>query len=168
MNIVEKIIASIQSVVTDGNGDPLPVYYNSDLVQNMENGRASFPCVTFQLLTSGYMIPEGMQYKEQVSAGIFFADLSEFDFDGRKNEVIIDECKKRALSWLGGLPLDKYIEQVGRARTERIYAQSDDILTGFGVFIDIKELNGFCEEYETPCTMDFSDDFNGDFNSICK
>lgn len=167
MTIVEKIIASIQSVVLDDNGDPLPVYYHDEPMLNLMTSRMDFPCVLFQLLTSGMVIQEGGQVKEQVSAAVFFVERSEFDFDALQNEQIIDRCKKRAFAWVKALNNDPLVELERLNRSSRIYDQYDDILTGFGVFVDLKELNGFCEEYETPCTMDFSDDFSDDFNSEC-
>jgi hypothetical protein len=62
------------------------------------------------------------------------------------NEVIIDRCKGRAFAWLGSLNADEWLTLSSLNRTSRVYDDTDDILTGFGVFADLEELNGVCIE----------------------
>lgn len=161
MTIVDKIINSIHAAlnwtetVTDENGNTtevlheFPVYYHDDPTLNLLTSQMSFPCAIFLLLTTGDAIPEGGQLKEQVSAAVFFVEPSEFDMNAVENERIIDRCKGRAFTWYGHLNEDENIRGV-RRRTERTYDRYDDILTGFGMYVDITELQGWtgCAEQE--------------------
>lgn len=140
MTIVDKIIASIKAAV----GDEFPVYYHDEPTLNLMTSRMEFPCALFQLLTTGNAVNEAGQLKERVSAAVFFVEPSQFDFDAVDNEAIIDRCKARAFAWIGSLPSDTWLTLSALNRTSRIYDQYDDILTGFGVFVDITELNGLC------------------------
>lgn len=154
MTIVDKIKATIQAAVeadygqTDINGDPvmesIDVWYHDEPTLNVLTSRMRFPCVMFQLLTNGRVVQEGGQVKEAVTAAVFFVDKTEFDFDGEDNEVIIDQCKARAFTWLSWLSSSELVGIEAVNRTTRVYDRYDDILTGFGVSVDLKEINGLC------------------------
>ncbi|MBP5315611.1 MAG: hypothetical protein J6Y87_07075 [Muribaculaceae bacterium] len=163
MTITEKIKASIQRV----HGEDFGVYYDDDPKLNLRTGTMTFPCALVQLITQGELDQTSGQWREVVSAAVFFVDLSEFDFNADNNEEIIDDCKRRALRWLASIQFDPYIELVRWSRTSRVYQRFDDILTGFAVMVDLKELEGIsdCEEY--ICPSDFNDDFNDDFGGRC-
>ena len=159
MTIVEKIIASIQAV----HGSGLKVYYHDEPTLNLMTGGMEFPCAIMQLLTTGQVVTEAGQIKERVSAAVFFVEKADFDFDAKDNEQIIDRCKRRAFQWLSAIPRDQYIT-AELTRTSRVYDRYDDILTGFGVMVDVMELTGFIECGPEPVRLgDFSDDFNDDF-----
>ena len=158
MTIVDKIIESVKGALGDG----FPVYYHNEPTLNIMTSEMEFPCALFQLLTNGRVIREGGQAKEAVSAAVFFVERSEFDFDAVLNEEIIDRCKKRAFAWLASANVGGLIDVLAINRTTRVYDRYDDILTGFGVSVDIKEQVGECEWHEPG--GDFNDDFNNDFN----
>ena len=157
MTLVDKIIASIHAAldwtetVDDGNGgttDVLheyPVYYHDDITLNLMTSMMSFPCALLYLLTTGRPVQEGGTLKERVTAAVFFVSPQDCaDFDAVDNEAVIDERKADAFAWLKSLNLDGGIELVEQTRSERIYGRYDDILTGYGVQVEIKELIGYC------------------------
>lgn len=140
MTIVEKIIQSIKASQEEG----FEVYYHDEPTLNLMTSGMTFPCAVFQLLTTGDVVQEAGQTKEVVSAAVFFVEPSDFDFDAIENETIIDRCKGRAFAWLQSLAADPLVELAELTRTSRVYDQYDDIVTGFGVLADIKEINGIC------------------------
>lgn len=155
VTIVEKIKASIQNSVfvprqETVNGqvvtvyDPLPVYYHDEPTLNLLTSSMSFPCALLQLLSSGRIDRTGPQKREAVTAAVFFVEPSQFDFDAEANEVIIDRCKTNAMTWLSSLNTSGLLEASGLVRTSRVYDRYDDILTGFGVSVDLTELDGIC------------------------
>lgn len=160
MTIVDKIIASVKGVL----GEDFPVYYYDDFDMNMATSGMTFPCAFFQLIQRGTLVSEAGQLKERVYAGIFFVELAEWDCKATDNETIIDRCKRRGLFWLSQLSRDKYIE--GRLLdTARKYADTDDIVTGWGAFLNVTELEGYSDCDEQVCPSDFNDDFNDDFTT---
>lgn len=157
MTIVDKIIASIQAEL----GADFPVYYHDEPTLNLMTSQMQFPCALFQLLTTGNAVNEAGQIKERVSAAVFFVEPSQFDFNAVDNERIIDRCKAKAFAWVNALNADPWLSLSALNRTSRIYDQYDDILTGFGVFVDLTELNGWSD---CPVLQgDFNNDFNNDF-----
>lgn len=159
MTIVQKITNSIKAAM----GDDFAVYYHDDPTLNLMTQTMEFPCAIFLLLTTGNADREGGTMKERVTASVFFVEPSQFDFDADENEVIIDRCKGRAFEWLMSLNGSEYVDLVELTRTSRTYDRYDDILTGYGVQADIREMVGF-----TGChpSGDFNNDFNNDFNII--
>ena len=158
MTIIEKIRASIQRV--HGNG--FAVYYHDDPTMNIIADTMTLPAAIVQLITQGELDQTSGQWREIVSAVVFFVDRSEFDFDADENEKIIDQCKRRALRWLAGLQLDEDLELVRWERTSRVYERFDAILTGFAVMVDLREMEGVSD---CPVPQgDFNNDFNNDFN----
>lgn len=157
MTIVDKIINSIQAEL----GADFPVYYHDDATLNLMTREMEFPCALVMLLTQGRPIREGLQIKERVTAAVFFVEKSQFDFDAVQNEAIIDRCKKRAFQWLGALGADPWLTLAAENSSSRTYNRYDDILTGYGVNVDLVEVEGF-----TGCPAvggDFNNDFNNDF-----
>ena len=154
MTIVDKIIQSI----TDATG--LKVYYHDEPTLNVMTSTMTMPCALFQLLNGGRTVMEGGQLKERVTAAVFFVNLSQYDFDAVKNEQIIDVCKGYAFAWLATLPSSPLLVLEAVNGTERVYDRYDDILTGFGVSVDLMETVGYCHN---PVRGDFNNDFNNDF-----
>jgi hypothetical protein len=157
MTIVEKIRASIQRV----HGDGFAVYYHDDPTMNIIADTMTLPAAIVQLITQGELDQTSGQWREVVSAAVFFVDRSEFDFDADENEKIIDACKRRALRWLAGLQLDEDLTLVRWERTSRVYERFDAILTGFAVMVDLLENEGVTDCPTVP--YDFNNDFNNDF-----
>lgn len=140
MTIVEKIKESVKA----SQGEGFEVYYHDEPTLNLLTSTMTFPCAIMQLLTTGNADSAAGQVKERVSAAIFFVEPSQFDFDADDNEAIIDRCKGRAFAWLLGLAADPLVELVELTRTSRVYDRYDDILTGYGLLVDLRELNGIC------------------------
>lgn len=163
MTIVEKIRASIQRV----HGVGFEVYYHDDPTMNIIADTMTLPAAIVQLITQGELDQQSGQWREVVSAVVFFVDKSEFDFNADDNEKIIDQCKRMALRWLASLPLDENIELVRWTRTSRVYERFDAILTGFAVMVDLKELEGISDCEEPELCNDFNNDFNNDFGGDC-
>lgn len=160
MTIVDKIKQSIEAATG------LPVYYHDEPTLNVMTSTMDFPCALFQLLTNGRIVQEGGQMKEAVTAAVFFVNRSQFDFDAEQNEVIIDGCKASAFGWLASLNGSGLLSVQAINRTQRVYDRYDDILTGFGVSVDLVELVGECDYVPIGCN-DFNDDFNLDFGGEC-
>jgi hypothetical protein len=146
MTIIEKIRASIQSV----HGGDFQVYYNDDPTMNLIADNMDLPAAIVQLITQGTIDQQSGQWREVVSAAVFFVDKSDFDFDADENEKIIDRCKRRCLRWLAALPLDEHLDLVRWERTSRVYERFDAILTGFAVMVMLRERESVtdCEETE--------------------
>lgn len=144
MTIIEKIRASIQRV----HGDGFEVYYHDDPTMNLIADTMELPAAIVQLITQGELDQTSGQWREIVSAVVFFVDRSDFDFDADENEKIIDQCKRRALRWLASLQLDEELDLVRWERTSRVYERFDAILTGFAVMVDLRETEGVmdCED----------------------
>lgn len=144
MTIIEKIRASIQRV----HGAGFAVYYHDDPTMNIIADTMTLPAAIVQLITQGELDQTSGQWREVVSAAVFFVDRSDFDFDADENETIIDQCKRRALRWLAGLQLDEFLDLVRWERTSRVYERFDAILTGFAVMVDLREREGVtdCED----------------------
>ena len=140
MTIVDKIIGSIKAAL----GDDFAVYYHDEPTLNLMTQTMQFPCALFYLLTSGTAEAEGGQMKERVTAAVFFVEPSQYDFNAVENERIIDRCKRRCFAWLLSMNGSADIDVYSINRTERVYDRFDDILTGFGVSVDLKELQGEC------------------------
>lgn len=155
MTIIDKIRGSIQNAFGEG----FHVYYHDEPTLNLLADRMTFPCAIVQLITQGAAEEQSGQFREIVSAAVFFLELSKFDFDADANEEIINRCKVRAFQWLSIMQYDPYIELQAVERTSRVYEEFDAILTGFGVMARLKELQGI-----SNCVGDFNDDFNEDFN----
>ena len=146
MTIIEKIRASIQSV----HGESFAVYYHDEPTINLIADTMTLPCAVVQLITQGELNEQSGQWREVVSAVVFFVDKSEFDFDADANERIIDKCKRRALSWLASLQMDANLDLVRWERTSRVYERFDAILTGFAVMVMLRDNESVtdCEETE--------------------
>jgi hypothetical protein len=146
MTIIEKIRASIQSV----HGGDFQVYYHDDPTMNLIADNMDLPAAIVQLITQGTIDQQSGQWREVVSAVVFFIDKSDFDFDADDNEKIIDRCKRRCLRWLAALPLDEHLDLVRWERTSRVYERFDAILTGFAVMVMLRERESVtdCEETE--------------------
>lgn len=143
MTIIEKIRGSIQRV----HGTGFAVYYHDDPTMNIIADTMTLPAAIVQLITQGELDQTSGQWREVVSAAVFFVDRSDFDFDADENEKIIDQCKRRALRWLAGLQLGD-LDLVRWERTSRVYERFDAILTGFAVMVDLREREGVtdCED----------------------
>lgn len=161
MTIVEKIKNSIESAMGMG----WKTYYHDDATLNVMTSKMEFPCAVLRLLTTGRMDLSG---RERVTAAVFFIEPSQFDLDADNNEQIIQRCKERARVWLAGINADRYIRLLELSRTQRIYDTYDDIVTGFGLMLEIEELAVPCAVPPCPSdfNLDFSDDFGGDCASI--
>lgn len=138
MTIIDKIRASIQSV----HGGDFQVYYHDDPTMNLIADNMDLPAAIVQLITQGTIDQQSGQWREVVSAVVFFVDKSDFDFDADENEKIIDRCKRRCLRWLAALPLYPDLDLVRWERTSRVYERFDAILTGFAVMVDLREREG--------------------------
>lgn len=151
MTIVEKIRASIQRV----HGNSFAVYYHDDPTMNIIADTMTLPAAIVQLITQGELDQTSGQWREIVSAVVFFVDRSDFDFNADDNEKIIDQCKRRALRWLAGLQLDEDLTLVRWSRTSRVYERFDAILTGFVIMVDLIEIECVtdCEPFNDSCIV---------------
>lgn len=138
MTIIEKIRASIQAV----HGGDFNVYYHDDVTLNELADTMELPAAIVTLITQGTIDEQSGQYREVVSAAVFFVDKSEFDFNADDNEQVIDQCKRRCLRWLAALPMDERLDLVRLERTGRVYERFDAILTGFAVMVELRDREG--------------------------
>ena len=85
MTIVEKIRASIQRV----HGEGFAVYYHDDPTMNLIADTMTLPAAIVQLITQGELDQQSGQWREVVSAVVFFVDRSDtrllrpWDFPGK-------------------------------------------------------------------------------------
>ena len=163
MNIATKIKNSVREAL----GDEYPFYYLSDNQANLETGRMEFPCAVLRLITDGEIVQEAQQAKERVAAALFFLDLTEFDFDSEENEQIIEERKADALLWLLSVARSRELRVNPPTRTSRVYDRFDDIVTGYGLLAEVKELDGVaaCQTPEPDPEPEAPQDNENDLNT---
>ena len=68
--------------------------------------------------------------------------ISLANYDAVANEVIIDQCKKRAFRWAASLCPAKELRLVSLNGSMRAYLQKDAYLTGYMLNVTIEELDG--------------------------
>ena len=136
MNLMEKI-----KVVVEG-ATGLVFHYDTARTLNNTLDKAKYPCVLSNILQSGTAIDNGGSVHERIELELRFADKSNVDFDGLKVEQTIDGLKKLAFRTLLKFYKSDLVRVLRVGNTERYYATEDVILCGFGLRIELEEIEG--------------------------
>lgn len=141
MTVVEAIK---QSVERQGMAF---LYHNGGEVNELVSREAAYrdselPVAICHLLTNGSMQNAAGVWVERVQVAMFFSRLSEYDFNGERNEQVLERCKVAAQRWLHSLSSDENLRLVGVNSTERVYNSTEDIITAYAVSVTIEELHG--------------------------
>lgn len=160
MTIIEKIEQSIHDALDIKNAEgevirPFPFYYDTPQTLNIRLDNANFPCAFLHVVESGVADDTNGILRERVTCQVMFASPTVLDFDGIRNERIIDALKRIAFVWLQGLRKSNDLRLASDIQTRRLYASEDAILTVFGVTITIEEVDGI-----SPCDEINAEDFD--------
>lgn len=136
MSIIEKIKQSVQAATG------LRVLYQSAEQLNRICDNTEYPAAFFFLLANGGLDSSGGHLRERLNLAVFFVDKSQFDFNAKENEQIIQACKERAYKWLRSLYTSTDLRLLSVNGTERVYDLFDVQLTGFAVNVELEELQG--------------------------
>lgn len=152
MSIISKIKKTVESVI--GNGR---FYYNDGEGLNIELDNATYPCAFAQLVDAGALTDSLGQFHERIGIGVFFANTADIELEPLKNEDILTDLKKSALTWLATVSQSSELRLTEVRSTDRVYIKSDgeyDVrLTAFVVYVTIEEIEGFgaCQINECNC-----------------
>lgn len=145
--IIDKIARTIErKELGKGGITPLPFVYADRDIQNIILDTLQPPFAAAVPLSSGTAADQRGMYHDQVTLAVFFGDLMKndtADYNARKNERIIDECKRRCFMWLASLQNNNEIELISVNGAERWYLQNDVVATGYVVNVTIKEVEGY-------------------------
>lgn len=137
MTIIDKIKTSIEDT-----GVPF-VYHNGGEIDAILMRQKTFPVAFCYLINQGAIEDVNGMFHERLTFAVFFADLTEFDFDSLDNELIINKCKRKALQWLSSLRLSGDLNLTNVNGTQRVYDVTASVLTGFAVNVTIEEVAGY-------------------------
>ena len=144
--IIDKLADTFKTLPLIGRQKhPLPFVYEDADVQNMVFDNVEPPFVACVPITSAAVADERNMYHERITIALWFADRmheSVPDYDARKNEHIIDECKRRAFAWCSSMFPKKELALVSINSSDRAYLESDALLTGYMLNVTLEEVEG--------------------------
>lgn len=147
MTIIDKLKNTIEALPTEqGSVARMPFIYADDNIQNILFDRIEPPLVACVPIESAAVQDAGGIIRERLTLAIWFADRmangTAGDYDAVANEVIIDQCKKRAFRWAASLCPAKELRLISLNGSMRAYLQKDAYLTGYMLNVTIEELDG--------------------------
>ena len=144
--IIDKLADTIAALpLESGQKHSMPFVYEDADVQNIVFDQIEPPLVACVPITSAAIQDERGEYHERITLALWFADRmceATPDYDARKNEHIIDKCKRRAFKWCASMFPKKELELVSINGSERAYLQDDAMLTGYMLNVTLEEVAG--------------------------
>lgn len=145
-NIIRKLGTSITA--TTG----LPFLYGGNAEINTIIDKAPLPCALAYLVDNSQIVEEAGAMRERLNIAVFFVNKTHFDCDSLENEDVIDTMKKQALVWLQVARREAVnngyiLNSISNA--QRIYDTFDVIVTGYGVTVQIDDVEAItqCDTY---------------------
>lgn len=144
--IIDKLADTIAALPLEkGQKHPMPFVYEDTDVQNIMFDQIEPPLVACVPITSAAITDERNNYHERITLALWFADKmceASPDYDARKNEQIIDRCKRRAFKWCASMFPKNELELVSVNGSDRAYLEGDAMLTGYILNVTLEEVAG--------------------------
>lgn len=151
MTVEEKI-----KTVVDKMG--ITYLFDNWQVANIKMDSATLPAAINVLPVSGTFNLSRNKLKDFPNCMLAFIDKTEFDFDGRENDVVLEHCKNLAMEFLLTCNQSGLFEPIeGDIRYSVLYDKLDVNVTGIVIELQLKEVQGINLCYGKP----IKDYFNG-------
>lgn len=135
MSLIKKIKSAVEAMGLEfcyDNGGGLDILIdNSDL----SDGK----CVAYAFLLSNSTMKDG---KESANISVFFAKLTEFDFDSMENDTLQDECKVIAAEFVDNVLSGNTLTISGDVGLQYFYDEFSVNVTGVAVNATFEETTG--------------------------
>ena len=135
MSLLKKIKSAVEAMglefLYDRGGGIDILIENSDL----SDGK----CVVYSFLLSNSTLKDG---KESASFGIFFAKMTEFDFESMENDTLQDECKAIAAEFVDNVLKGNELTISGDISLQYFYDEFAVNVTGVAVNATFEETTG--------------------------
>lgn len=110
---------------------------------NVRLDKMPLPAIINLLPVSGKFIISRTQLRDCPNCMIAFADKTEFDFDGKENDAIIERCKEHAVNFIRELNKSGLFEWVSDEVPYSIFYDKLDVnVTGIVIELKLKEVQG--------------------------
>ena len=110
---------------------------------NVRLDKMPLPAIINLLPVSGKFIISRTQLRDCPNCMIAFADKTEFDFDGKENDTIIERCKEHAVNFIRELNKSGLFEWVSDEVPYSIFYDKLDVnATGIVIELKLKEVQG--------------------------
>ena len=110
---------------------------------NVRLDKMPLPAIINLLPVSGKFIISRTQLRDFPNCMIAFADKTEFDFDGKENDTIIERCKEHAVNFIRELNKSGLFEWVSDEVPYSIFYDKLDVnVTGIVIELKLKEVQG--------------------------
>lgn len=152
---VERKIASV--VETMGN---LTYVFDNWHTANFRLDRESLPAVINVLPVSGVMNVTDRKLRDFPNCMLAFVDKSDFDFDGKDNDEILERCKNLAIEFILTANASGLFEPIsGDVRYSVLYDKLDVNVTGVVIELQLREKQGITLCYGKPI-KDYFDEYD--------
>ena len=135
MSLIKKIKSAVDAMGLDfcyDNGGGLDILIeNSDLTDGK--------CVAYAFLLSNSTLKDG---KESANISIFFAKLTEFDFDSMENDTLQEECKQIAAEFIDNVLKGNVLTISGDVGLQYFYDEFSVNVTGVAINATFEETTG--------------------------
>lgn len=138
MTIAEKIKQSFEGATG------LRLLYATSEEINRAISYARMPCGFFTLLSSGEVVNYSSGASERVEVTLAVITLADGEPSSYSNEERIELCKVEVLKWLKALRTSDTLRVTDEFRTQRVYDEFDDVVTGFSVTLTLEDLVPQC------------------------
>lgn len=152
---VERKIASV--VETIGN---LTYVFDNWHTANFRLDKESLPAVINVLPVSGVMNVTDRKLRDFPNCMLAFVDKSDFDFDGKDNDEILERCKNLAMEFILTANASGLFEPIsGDVRYSVLYDKLDVNVTGVVIELQLREKQGITLCYGKPI-KDYFDEYD--------
>lgn len=112
---------------------------------DLDLNTAKFPVCVNVLPVSGQLKWKNNNFRDNPNCLIAFLDLTEFDFESKENENIVDRMKVYAMKFIFTVNESDLFEPIPESIPYSVvYDFLDQNLTGIILSIQLKELKGYC------------------------
>ena len=135
MSLLKKIKSAVEAMGLEfcyDNGGGLDILIdNSDL----SDGK----CVAYTFLMTNSTMKDG---KESANISVFFAKLTEFDFDSLENDTLQEECKQIAAEFVDNVLKGNTLTISGDVGLQYFYDEFSVNVTGVAINATFEETTG--------------------------
>ena len=135
MSLIKKIKSAVEAMgiefCYDNGGGLDKLIDNSDLTDSK--------CVVYTFLMSNSTLKDG---KESAQFSIFFAKMTEFDFDSLENDTLQDDCKQIAAEFIDNVLQGNALTISGDIALQYFYDEFSVNVTGVAINATFEETTG--------------------------